>query len=242
MQLHILAPVYNERDNIARTLDEIERHVRHPHDITLIYDFDEDNTLPAARAWAEAHPGVRLHLLRNDLGKGVVHALKKGLGSVRDGAALVVMADLADDMAVIDRMVEVMESGYDVVCGSRYMAGGRQIGGPRFKGFLSRMAGLTLHWITGIPTHDVTNSFKMYSARLLQRVVIESRGGFEVGLELVVKCFVGGGRVTEVASTWRDRTAGQSRFRLVKWLPHYLRWYGYAIGCRFGLFRPHRLF
>ncbi|MBM3464061.1 MAG: glycosyltransferase [Armatimonadetes bacterium] len=230
--LHVLIPVYNEKDNIRRTLDELESVVKASYDVTIVYDFEEDNTLPEARAWAVEHPEAKLTLLRNDLGKGVVNAMKKGLGSVRDGAALVVMADMADDLRVVDAMAERMEAGYDVVCGSRYMPGGRQIGGPPLKGFLSRMAGLSLRFFSGIPTHDVTNSFKMYSASLLQGVTIESSGGFEIGLEILVKCFVSGGRITEVPSTWRDRTAGESRFQMWKWIPHYLKWYWLAIRWR----------
>lgn len=242
MKLHIIVPVYNEKDNIARTLDEIETNVRTPHDVTVVYDFDEDNTLPVAREWHERNAHVELELLRNDLGRGVVYAIKKGLSQVRDGAALVMMADLSDDLRTVDDMVARVASGYDVVCGSRYMRGGRQIGGPRFKKFLSRMAGLTLHLLTGIPTRDITNSYKMYSARLLERIVIESQGGFEIGLEILVKCFVGGGRITEVPTIWRDRTAGESRFKLWQWLPHYLKWYFFAIRARLGLVRTRRLF
>jgi hypothetical protein len=122
----------------------------------------------------------------------------------------------------------IMASGYDVVCGSRYARGGRQLGGPRLKRFLSRMAGLSLHYVTGLPTHDATNNYKMYRKSYLDEVSIESRAGFEIGLELVVKAFVHGYRVGEVPTTWRDRSAGQSRFRLWQWLPHYLRWYIYA--------------
>jgi len=47
----------------------------------------------------------------------------------------------------------------------------------------------------------------------------ESRGGFELNLKLTVKAFLAGYRIAEVPSTWRDRTSGQSRFRLFKWLP-----------------------
>jgi dolichol-phosphate mannosyltransferase len=49
-----------------------------------------------------------------------------------------------------------------------------------------------------------------------------------LNLELTVKAFLAGYRITEVPATWRDRTSGQSRFRLWKWLPLYLRWYFYA--------------
>lgn len=242
MHLHIIVPVYNEKDNIARTLDDVEVFVRTPHDVTIVYDFPEDNTLPAALKWRERHPQVGLHLLLNDLGRGVVNAIKKGLGQVHDGAALVMMADLSDDLRAVDLMVEKIAQGYDVVCGSRYMTGGQQIGGPRLKRFLSRMAGLSLHVMTGIPTHDITNSFKMYSARLLQSIIVESAGGFEIGLEILVKCFAGGGRITEVPTIWRDRTVGESRFQMWRWLPHYLRWYFYAIGYRLGIVRSRPLF
>jgi len=56
-------------------------------------------------------------------------------------------------------------------------------------------------------------------------VTIESTAGFELALELTVKATLMGRPVAEVPTTWRDRTAGQSNFKLRKWLPHYLHWY-----------------
>ena len=53
-------------------------------------------------------------------------------------------------------------------------------------------------------------------------------------MELTVKAFAAGMRITEIPSTWRDRSAGTSRFRLAAWLPHYLRWYTYALAHRPG--------
>jgi hypothetical protein len=114
------------------------------------------------------------------------------------------------------------------------MEGGRQIGGPPLKTFLSRTAGLTLHWLAGLPTRDVTNSFKMYRTGFIQKLRFESTGGFEIGMEAVVKAYVSGGRIAEVPSTWTDRVAGTSRFRLWRWLPKYLRWYLYAFRGRFA--------
>jgi dolichol-phosphate mannosyltransferase len=125
-------------------------------------------------------------------------------------------------------MVHLAQAGDDVVAASRYMRGGRQIGGPLLKRFLSRMAGLSLHWFAGVPTHDATNNFKLYSRRFVDSITIESTAGFELALELTVKATLAGRRISEVPTTWRDRTAGQSNFKMRKWMPHYLHWYRVA--------------
>ena len=66
------------------------------------------------------------------------------------------------------------------------------------------------------------------SAREGNATNIESTAGFELALELTVKATLQRRRVAEVPTTWRDRTAGQSNFKLRKWLPHYLHWYRVA--------------
>jgi hypothetical protein len=100
---------------------------------------------------------------------------------------------------------------------------------------MSRTAGLTLHWFARVPTHDPTNNFKLYARRFLDAVAIESTAGFELALELTVKATLDARTVAEVPTTWRDRTAGQSNFKLRKWLPHYLHWYRQAfVGRWFG--------
>ena len=130
-------------------------------------------------------------------------------------------------------MVALARDGADVVAASRYMRGGRQLGGPRLKGLMSRAAGLTLHWFGGVATHDPTSNFKLYARRFLDATPIESLAGFELALELTVKATLARRRVAEVPTTWRDRTAGQSNFKLRAWLPHYLHWYRVAMVGRF---------
>jgi dolichol-phosphate mannosyltransferase len=90
---------------------------------------------------------------------------------------------------------------------------------------LSRIAGLSLHHFGGLPTHDPTNNFKLYSARLIRAVEIESTGGFEVALELTVKAHCLGMPIAEVPASWKHRVTGKSRFQMVKWMRSYLRWY-----------------
>lgn len=114
------------------------------------------------------------------------------------------------------------------------MRGGKQYGGPLLKKTLSRMAGLSLHWFAGLPTHDVTNSYKLYRREILDAITLESFGGFEIGIEIVVKAYARGMKIAEVPCSWWDRSQGESRFRLRKWIPLYLKWYMYALKTRWA--------
>lgn len=236
-ELSIVVPVYNEGDAVEPVLRALTDAIATPHEILVVYDFDGDTTVPVIARLAVEVPEIRGH--RNDIGRGVLNAMKSGIAASRGTYILVSMADGSDEPHLVDPMMELARAGADVVSASRYMRGGRQIGGPPVKRLLSRAAGLTLHWFGRVPTHDPTNNFKLYSRRFLDTVTIESTAGFELALELTVKATIDGRRVEEIPTTWRDRTAGQSNFKLRKWLPHYLQWYGRAMRARlpFGLGR-----
>lgn len=225
--LHLIVPVFNEQENFPRLVAEVERSAPRPYRLLVVYDCDEDRTLPVARELAALHPEIAL--VKNDLGRGPANAIRAGFAAVSAGPACVVMADLSDDLALLPAMLEAYRQGAQVVCPSRYMTGGRQIGGPLVKRTLSRLAGLSLKWLAGFPVHDATNNFRLYDAALVRELGIESERGFEIALELTAKAFARGCRIVELPATWRDRTAGRSNFQLLKWLPHYLRWYWYAL-------------
>lgn len=229
--LSIVIPAYNEGENIVPVLDGLHQKVHvAPREILIVYDFAEDSTVPVVERLRPTYPDVRLVL--NQFGRGALNALKTGLLAARAPHVLVTMADLSDDLGDVDAMYRLGAEGADVVAGSRYMRGGGQRGGPLVKRTLSRAGGLSLHYLGRVGTHDPTNNFKLYSRRLLEAIRIESTGGFELGLELTVKAHLGGFNVAEVPTHWTDRTAGESRFQLRRWLPHYLRWYREAMLAR----------
>lgn len=231
-ELSIVLPVFNEADNIRAALERIESNVRTPHETLIVYDFDDDTTLPVARALLPRMPAVRLQ--RNELGRGVLNAMKAGIQASCGRLVLITMADGSDEMELVDDMVRLGRNGAAIVAGSRYMAGGGQLGGPFIKRTLSRVAGLSLHWLAAVPIHDATNNFKLYRRDFLESVSIESTGGFELALELTAKATVAGLALAEVPTTWRDRTSGESQFDLRAWLPRYIKWYAYAYRGRLG--------
>ena len=229
-ELSVILPVYNEGEAVEPVLRALSGGVRTPHELVVVYDFDGDTTVPVIARLAPEIPGLRG--LRNDLGRGVLNAMKAGMAGTAAPYVLISMADGSDEPHVVDPMVALARDGADVVAASRYMRGGHQVGGPPLKRLMSRTAGLTLHWFAGVPTHDPTNNFKLYSRRFLDSVTIESTAGFELALELTVKATLVGRRIAEVPTTWRDRTAAESNFKLRKWLPHYLHWYWVAFRMR----------
>jgi dolichol-phosphate mannosyltransferase len=222
-ELSIVLPVYNEGQAVEPVLRALDTDIAATHEIIVVYDFEGDTTVPVVTRLAVELPAIRP--VRNDLGRGVLNAMKAGIAASRGSYVLVSMADGSDESTIVDSMMELGRSGADVVAASRYMPGGRQIGGPRLKRLMSRTAGLTLHWFAGIPTHDATNNFKLYSRRFLDSVVIDSTAGFELAIELTVKASLAGRHIAEVPTTWRDRTSGRSNFKLRTWLPQYLKWY-----------------
>src|SRR3990167_854500 len=185
MQLSIVMPVYNEGKVIKKTIQGVETKVKIPHELLIVHDMDDDKTVKPVQILQKKYSNVKL--IKNICGKGAINALKTGLKSAKGEAVCVMMADLTDDPVILNQMYRKYEKGYDVVAASRYMKGGRQIGGPLIKRILTQTAGLSLHFLVGLPTHDATNSFRLYSKKFLDSVKIESDGGFELAIELTVK-------------------------------------------------------
>ena len=235
--LSIVIPVRNEAANIGPMLKGVTSALTVPAEFLIVYDDESDSTLPVVNCLScsfrspggQTAPDEVYRTVKNTIGPGPANALKAGFSAARGEAIVVMMADISDDHRALTPMIQKFESGYDLVCGSRYMPGGEQIGGPWLKGKLSRMAGLSLHTL-GLPSHDATNSFKLYRTQRLRSLNLRSAGGFEINLEIIVKAWRAGWRITEVPTRWTDRTAGRSNFKLLRWLPRYLKWYAYALG------------
>ena len=236
--VQLIVPVYNEGDGILTLYRELkECHV--PYDsLKFIYDFDEDSTLPAIQKLRAEDP--RIVGEKNEFGRGVIYAIRWGFSRASDGPVITIMGDNSDKISLVPEMISLWKEGATVVCPSRYMRGGRQYGGGLLKSTLSRIAGISLK-LFGFPTADPTNNFKLYDGAWLRRQVIESTRGFEIALELSYKAFIQGQRIVELPTEWRDRTAGESQFRLVAWLPAYLRWYLLALGATIFRRRAYRL-
>jgi glycosyltransferase involved in cell wall biosynthesis len=227
LRVSVVIPAYNEGEEIVGCLDRILGAIASPCEVLVVFDRPDDTTAVPARRYAEHDPRVRPIL--NQIRPGPAAAILSGIRQARAPVVVVTMADGSDQPAQIEELTLLVEGGAVVAAASRYMRGGRQVGGPFLKGLVSRTAGVSLYLLARVGTHDATNSFKAYSKAFVEAVGVESDAGFEMGIEMVAKARRRRQRVTEIPTTWLDRTAGQSNFKMRQWIPRYLHWYLVAL-------------
>jgi glycosyltransferase involved in cell wall biosynthesis len=223
----IVIPVYNEGSNILATLGALAKHVRAPLRVLICYDRPDDDTLPVLRDNPQAYAGVEVELVRNP-GRGVHAAVLAGFAASTAPFVIVYPADDDFNGGIIDGMIALGRDGHDIVCASRFMPGGKMEGCPWLKATLVRTAAFLLHHAARLPTHDPTSGFRLFSRRIVERVPIASNEGFCYSIELLVKAHRLRWPIVEMPAVWFERRHGTSRFKVLKWMPAYMRWFGYA--------------
>jgi glycosyltransferase involved in cell wall biosynthesis len=227
-RVSIVIPAYNEGAQVIPGLRAIHNLVETSNEILVVVDNESDSTAPSIRELSKEIPSIKL--LINTYGPGPANAIRFGIQNSRAATVIVSMADGCDDASQIDELTRLVERGVVIASASRYMPGGQQVGGPRLKRTLSKLAGRTFAFLTGVGTRDVTNSFKAYNRAFVDSVKIHSKDGFEIGLELVAKARRLNEPVAEIPTTWIDRSFGKSNFQLTKWIPSYVKWYVFGLG------------
>ena len=219
----VIIPAYNEGGSIKKTIEGLAKLYGSTIGVIVVVDFEEDSTMLSFHHIPDKPETFRI--LVQDYGPGPANAIRFGIDQADTECVVVMMADGSDDARAVQELSNLVSRGVAVACASRYMHGGQQIGGPRFKKFLSKTAGRMVYSLAGVGTHDPTNSFKAYSKKMVQLVGIDSRSGFEIGIELVSKAHRLRLPIAEIPTIWIDRTDGNSRFLLTKWAPKYLPWF-----------------
>ncbi len=223
----IVIPVFNEPKNIPKVLTALRQAIPVSHEILVVYDSDNDTTLPVLGQMKKSYKN--LQVVQNSIAKGPSGALRTGFKHAKAPLILVTMADLCDDLAQVRELLSLVPKKADIASPSRYSKGGQQQLKSPFKVFIPKAAGFLLRLFTGLPTNDPTNSYKLYSAKLLKTLRLQSTESFSVTLEIVAKAYVLGYRIVEIPTVWRDRQHGKTNFNLQRSLLPYSQWFLLAL-------------
>ena len=225
-KLDILIPVYNENDVIITTIKQILDNVKCNYEIFICYDYDEDPTLLIIKN--NFHKNLKINFTKNN-SRGFNQALISGINKTQGDAVLVYMADDHENYKLIDECYKKFNEGFDIVCPSRFIKGGKMEGNTFLKEFLTRSASFFFHNFTTLPIKDSTNAFRLFSRTLLEKINFESNKGFTLSLEITAKAHRLGYKMIEIPSIWIERQQGESRFKVFSFLPPYIRWLFYIL-------------
>jgi dolichol-phosphate mannosyltransferase len=223
--LTILLPVRNEEMNLRVMLRIIHTVMEYPHEVLVIHDTLDDRSIPVVQRAQPDYPGLRL--VHNQLGRGVVNAIRAGVAQAQAPVVTILCADDTGPVLVVDDMLALIREGCDFVSCTRYAHGGRRLGGSLVGGMLSRTANWLFHRIARSPFTDATTGCKMFRKAVFERFALECRPiGWAFAFEMAIKAQHLALRLGEVPLVSIDRLfGGQSTFRVGPWVIEYLRWF-----------------
>ncbi len=239
MDLTILLPVRNEGLNLTVMLKILRSVMETSHEVLVVVDDPADASVPVAEAVGRDYPQCRVVV--NDLGRGVLNALRAGVRAAKGEVVLIFAADEVGPVLAIEDMLALIREGCDFVSATRYAYGGRRLGGSFVGGVLSQLACRLFRFAGGALT-DSTTGIKMFRREVFEGLALESEPvGWVVAFEMAIKAQLAGLRLGEVPIVSIDRLfGGESTFRLGPWVRSYLRWFVWGARRRRELVRVPR--
>jgi dolichol-phosphate mannosyltransferase len=225
--IDVVIPIYNEGKKIIELFHIFNKNIKNKIRVLLCYDDESDNIFQFKDEFKNFK--FQVILVKNPKA-GPCTAVKEGINFGGSDCVIVYPADDFINYNLIDEMYKSFVDGNDIVVASRFMKGGSMKGCPIIKSILVRLASTTLYLFSSIPVKDASNGFRLFSRKLINVVEIESKLGFAYSLELLAKCNRMSLKIKELPAQWEERSEGSSRFKIIKWLPDYLRWYFYGLG------------
>jgi dolichol-phosphate mannosyltransferase len=223
VKIIVTVPTYNEVENIESLVRAVLE--QHPGIEVLVADDDSpDGTAAAVRALAEHEPRAHLLLRTEDRGRG--RAGRDAFSwALRHKADLVfeMDADWSHHPRHLPAMIEALEE-YDVVLGSRQVPGGRDVGRPAWRRWLTRASNLYVRLLLGLPVADCNSGYRGFRRHALMIVGVEHvfSPGPAIVHELLFKVHRRGQRITEVPIVFQEREQGTSTLSFSTLLRSYL--------------------
>jgi dolichol-phosphate mannosyltransferase len=210
-KVSIVLPTYNEAENIANVIERIKNS--HPGwHILVIDDSSPDGTPKIVKELSEKFSNIFLVERKGERGRGLAGIYGFEL-ALKQGSDLIIEMDA--DMSHHPRYLEAMvraAKDFDVVIGSRYIKGGREIGRTFMRRAISRLANLYLRLVLGFSVHDWTTGYRCYRRNALGAIISDIRSkGPSIVEEVLFKIKKKGFRIKEVPIIFYEREKGTSK-------------------------------
>ncbi len=235
--VYYVLPAYNEEESLPNLLNRITK-LKTTHNVKVnvivVNDGSTDKTEEVVTdiRTNNIHLTLVNHKKNMGLGQAVQTGIKEALSQATHNDIIVIMdADDTHDVALLDNMIEKIESGADIVIASRFVEGGNDKSAPPFRRLLSR--GASFVFKTVLPLNkikDFTSGYRAYRVNILKKASIHygetliNEQGFACMVELLLKLRHWSPTIVEIPFELRyDRKLGASKLKLSKTLMQYLK-------------------
>lgn len=210
MKTLVVIPTYDEKDNVAAMAEALFA-VDESLEILFVDDNSPDGTGDVIEGLIKNDS--RIHCLHREKKEGLAKAYLAGFKrAIELGADKIVQmdCDFSHDPKDVPRLVT---EDADLVIGSRYVKGGATPGWPFKRRLISRMGGIFIRTVTGMPLKDPTGGFKCWKVSALKAMeydTIES-AGYSFQLEMNHRAWKTGLEIREIPIIFTDRVKGYSK-------------------------------
>ena len=210
----ILVPTYNESETIVDLLNRLAQlHISRDFDVLVIDDNSPDNTANIVESldipWVQ--------VLRRSHKDGLGSAYRAGFAQVLNSdiySRVVTMdADGSHRVEDLPAMLDATDEPLSMTIGTRWINGGSVVNWPKSRKLLSRAGTRYARLALGIPLHDLTGGFRVYSKELLSRLNLSEMraSGYCFQLEMAMASELAGATMIEVPITFVERINGVSK-------------------------------
>jgi dolichol-phosphate mannosyltransferase len=208
----VIVPTYNERDNIENTLARLRAAVPDAH-VLVVDDGSPDGTGKIADALAEDDANIQVLHRQEKAGLGAAYIAGFDWGLDAGYDVLVEMdADGSHPPEQLPRLLAALAHA-DMVLGSRWVPGGAVVNWPASRFVLSRGANFYTRVALGLGLKDATGGYRAYRREVLEGVDYSNVAseGYCFQIDLAWRAVRGGYRVVEVPITFVERERGESK-------------------------------
>ncbi len=232
MKTSLIIPFKNEMEYAETTMSAAYAYLSAREiDFELVaVDDSSDGTWEILQSFEDSHQNVVA--VRGGEPPGYGKALRKGFSVAAGDILIPFNGDFSDSLDDVISYIRLIEDGYEMVFGSRFMAGAKvTTDSTAVKSFVSRVGNAFLQIVFRTNCSDITNSFKAYRRMVLEEID-PTADGYDIGMEMALKGILEKYKYTTIPVVWSDRKYGRSKMSIMKSVPTYL-----STGLRIGFFR-----
>lgn len=209
----VVIPTFNEVDNLTWIVARL-RAAQPAVDIIVVDDASPDGTGRVADELAATDHAVRVvhRTTKAGLGAAYLHGFQVALDAGYDVVGEM-DADGSHQPEQLDRLLDELRAGADLVIGSRWVPGGSVVNWPLRRELLSRGGNLYVRMLLGVKVRDATAGFRLFRRAALEKIDLETveSTGYVFQTDMVARTLAAGLTVREVPIEFVERVRGDSK-------------------------------